>query len=275
MNLKKAAGAAAVIGGAAFVKGLDKRLKVTEYEVSAGNIPQSFEGFRIAHISDCHGMDIPGLKEKTAELRPDIIVCTGDLFDDEGRPDEGLALAEKLASIAPMYLVTGNHDAWRGDYHALEKRLVEMGIVPLHNERLFLQNEGGRIALSGIDDPFVFTGESVAKRVKDSLLELGPPEEAYEILLFHRANLLDMVCGLGFDLILSGHNHGGQVRLPFVGGVAAPTSSWGGGRMLFPPYSGGQYEKDGCRMIVSCGLANTTFVPRLFNRPELVLIKLL
>ncbi len=275
MKTGKAVKTAFAIGAIASLGvGLDTRMQVSEYEISAENIPASFDGLRIVHISDCHGKSIPLLAEKTADLKPDIIVCTGDLFDDEGEPCEGLAMAEKLSKIAPMYFVTGNHDIWRGDYLLLEKKLAAMGIIPLHNERLLLENEGGCIAVSGVDDPFVLTQKRVEERLRLSFEQLGERQAEYEILLFHRANLLDKISNLGFDLILSGHNHGGQVRLPFVGGLASPTSSWGDGKIFFPPYSGGMYEKDGCRMIISRGLANTTFVPRLFNRPELVLITL-
>lgn len=267
----------ALIGGAACViKGLDSRLEVTHLNIASSKLPDEFDGFVIVHISDYHCDTVPGLLEAIRCESPNVIFTTGDMADDEGSYIPSVRLFKHLVSIAPTFAVTGNHDLWRNDYDKYEGELNSLGVLNLRNETAYLKKNGIRIAVSGIDDPFTRNGASMRERVEHSLSQLKINPEMYNILLFHRANMLDFFKDKGFDLILSGHMHGGQFRLPISGkGMLAPKSGWGSNSpMLFPKYFGGKYVHGDTTMIVNRGLGNPMIIPRLFNRPEVTVIKL-
>lgn len=266
---------AALAGGAFLaIKAFDTRLEVTTYEIESECIPESFDGFKIVHLSDYHNDTVPELVSEIRDECPDIIVCTGDMADDKGAYYPALRLIEKIVKIAPCYMVTGNHDLWRADYERMEEDMEKAGAVFLHNENFTISRNGENIILSGIDDPYYCGKSKIKTCLSKAACRVSNPEE-YNILLFHRANLLDEFVGYGFDLILSGHMHGGHVRIPGVGGVASPRSSWQDSEnILFPKYFGGKFEINGTTMIVNRGLGNPTFIPRLFNRPEMIVVKL-
>lgn len=275
INVKKLLKAAAFTGGALFIiKGLDNRLEVTHYSISSKKIPAEFDGFKIVQVSDYHCDSVPGLVEEIKNENPDLIVSTGDLADDKGSCLPAVRLCEHLIDIAPVYAVTGNHDLWRSDYEKFEREISDIGVVTLHNERVTIGIGSGEIALSGIDDPFTLNGSKAAENVQSSLARLSR-YDGYDILLFHRANLFDYVNHHGFDLILAGHMHGGQVRLPNGRGFVSPRSSWAGKTSIFfPKYVGGHYRSPHTEMIVNRGIGNPMIIPRLFNRPELTVITL-
>lgn len=266
---------AAFAGGALLaVKALDTRLEVTSYDVKSDKIPKCFDGYKIVHLSDYHNDTVPELIWEIRDENPDMIVCTGDMADDKGTYIPALRLTEKLVKIAPCYMVTGNHDLWRGDFESMEEQMQNTGAVFLRNARVFISKENEQIALSGIDDPF-YRGNSRIKHYLYDVAETLSGFDGFNILLFHRANLLDEFLGYGFDLILSGHMHGGHVRIPGIGGVASPRSSWQDcENILFPKYFGGMFKTDDTTMIVNRGLGNPTFIPRVFNRPEMIVITL-
>ncbi len=273
--MKKLLKAAAFTGGVLFIiNGLDNRLEVTHYNISSKKIPPEFDGFKILQLSDYHCDSIPGLVEEISREQPDIIVSTGDLADDKGSYLPALRLCEHLMDIAPVYAVTGNHDLWRGDYEKFEKELSMIGIRTLHNERVLLTRSGAEISLSGIDDPFSMNSSKIAENVQSSLAKL-PNYHGYDILLFHRANLFEHLKHHGFDLILAGHMHGGQIRLPGGKGMVSPKSSWASkAPVFFPKYVAGHYRSVRTDMIVNRGVGNPMLLPRLFNRPELTVITL-
>lgn len=266
---------AAVTGGLLFiVKGLDNRLEVTHYNISSKKIPKSFNGFKILQISDYHGDSVPGIIQEIEREKPDIIVSTGDLVHDKGTYGAGVRLCEHLTDIAPVYAVTGNHDLWRSDYNKFEKELTQAGVITLHDERIVLNRDGDEISLSGMDDPFALNGTKIAENVQHSLSKFSR-YNGYDILLFHRANLFEQLKYQGFDLILAGHMHGGQFRLPGGAGVVSPKSSWASkSPMFFPKYVGGHYHSPHTDMIVNRGVGNPMLLPRLFNRPEITVITL-
>lgn len=274
--MKKLIKTAALTGGALFIlKGLDNRLEVTHYDFSSEKIPAEFDGFKILQISDYHSEPVPGLVEEINREAPDIIVSTGDLADDDGSYLPSLRLCEHLTDIAPVYAVTGNHDLWRSDYEQFERELSSIGVVTLHNERRIFTLRGSEFALSGIDDPFTTNSSKAADYIHTSVAQF-PKYDGFEILLFHRANLFDHLKNYGFDLILSGHMHGGQFRLPASGrGIVSPRSGWvGKASMFFPKYVGGRYRAVHTEMIVNRGTGNPMIIPRLFNRPEITVITL-
>ncbi len=273
--LNKILKTAVITGGAlCVIKGIDNRLEVTHYNISSEKIPESFNGFKILQISDYHCDMIPGLISEIQNENPDIIVSTGDLADDKGSYLPAIRLCERLADIAPVYAVTGNHDIWRNDYERFERELSLTGVITLHNERVKLRRGGGEILLAGIDDPFSKNSSKIAENLQNSLSKF-PRYAGYSILLFHRANLFEQLKFQGFDLILAGHMHGGQFRLPSGRGVVAPKSSWVSKTpIFFPKYVAGRYRSPHTDMIVNRGIGNPMFIPRLFNRPEITAITL-
>ncbi len=273
MKVSKLIKGAAIGGGVLFAaKGLDNRLQTTHYTISSDKIPPEFHGFRIVQISDLHASVVPGVASEIESEKPDIIVMTGDLVHDRGSYEPGIRLASRLVSIAPVYSVTGNHDLRRSDYKHFQHKLDSTGVITLHDESDTLRRRGAQITLSGIEDPFAESFRSLSNNIIKSLEKI-PKTENYHIVLFHRANHMNFLKDKGFDLVLSGHMHGGQLRLPGGRGICSPKSSWGADTpMLFPKYFAGHYRSGNMDMIVNRGLGNPMLIPRLFNRPEITVV---
>lgn len=248
-------------------------LGVTRLELGLEGLPEGFDGFRIVQLSDLHGSRFgegnARLIEKVRAEEPELIALTGD-FLDEGKTERELpeleALVRELAAIAPVYFVSGNHDWASGEAYTLFETLEAAGAVCLRNEYLRLERGGDSIVLAGVDDPngpaeMAEPDEFVAQLRKEA------PED-FVLLLAHRAYWAEKYPELDVDLILCGHTHGGVVRLPFVGGLAA--SNMG----LFPEYDAGLFELPGYTLFISRGLGNSVPLPRFLNTPELVSITL-
>lgn len=256
----------------------NKALMVSNISLSSGRLPASFSGFRIAHVSDLHntefGADNAALPRLLKKCRPDIIVITGDLIDCH-RTDVEIALrfARESVKIAPTYYVTGNHEAICPQYTGLKAGLAAAGVIVLEDGLVPLEQGGERITLLGLDDPnFTPRGDlpgGVPAMTAAKLKELLEEENTYSILLSHRPELFETYAASGIDLVLSGHAHGGQFRLPFIGGLIAPNQG------LFPKYDAGLYTEGNTNMVVSRGLGNSVIPVRFNNRPEIVLIELL
>lgn len=246
------------------------------YTITSEQLPKAFDGYRIAHISDLHNAEMGKDNEKLLTLlcnaQPDIIAITGDLIDSRNTDIEvALQFAKEAIKIAPCYYVTGNHEARISEYGEFKEGLAELGIVVLEDERVEIERSGETITLIGVDDPSFQTdylfGDS-ATIMLGKLQELMNGEDAYTVLLSHRPELFETYIKSGVDLVLSGHAHGGQFRLPFVGGIAAPNQG------LFPKYDAGLYTNECTSMIVSRGIGNSIFPFRFNNRPEVILIEL-
>ena len=251
-------------------------LMVNEISVTSDELPQSFSGYKIAQVSDLHnaqfGKDNEKLIEKLNECEPDIIVLTGDLIDSyHTNIDVSISFAEKAVQIAPTYYVTGNHEARIDGLSEFLKRLEDKGVTVLQNESVTLNNENERITLLGVSDPsfqadYLFVDE---KTVTDSAVsDLMNGTDGYTVLLSHRPEMFDVYVKNNVDLVLTGHAHGGQFRLPFFGGLVAP------GQGLFPKYDSGLYTMNGTNMIVSRGIGNSIIPFRVNNRPEIVMVEL-
>lgn len=245
-------------------------LTTTVIDVPAGEgLPAEFEGFRIAHISDLHNAVFGDGNEKLLtllrEAEPDIIAVTGDLIDSRHTDvDAAVAFIASAAETAPVYYVTGNHEA-RLDFEDIEPRLTAAGAQVLRNSAVYIERGGGSIQLAGIDDPaFIRTGGEASARASSELEGLLDAD-VYSVLLAHRPELIETYAAYGADLVLSGHAHGGQVRLPFIGALYAP------GQGLLPEYDSGLYTVGETDMIVSRGLGNSLIPLRVNNRPELVI----
>ncbi len=235
-------------------------LEINTHTIRSSKLPAAFDGFRIAQISDLHNTDIPKLLPLLADSRPDIIVITGDLIDSR-RTDIDFALdfASQAMEIAPCYYVTGNHEARRSDFPRLLSGLQELGVVCLRNETVSIEKGGQSILLTGADDPNFQHGY---------LTDLQANPEFFHILLAHRPNLFDIYTSQGFDLVFSGHAHGGQIRIPFLGGVFTPNQGF------FPKYDAGLFTQGSTQMLVSRGIGNSAFPIRINNRPEILIAEL-
>lgn len=245
----------------------------TQVTVASGALPEAFEGFKIAHVSDLHNAVFGRKNEKLLSLiraaEPDIIAITGDLIDSRHTDiDSALAFVEAAAEIAPVYYVTGNHES-RLDFDEIEPRLIAAGARVLRNEAEDIGRGGERIRLAGIDDPsFIRTGGTAEERAAAELEQLGDGGGTFTVLLAHRPELVEVYAEYGAVLVLSGHAHGGQVRLPLLGGLYAP------GQGLLPEYDSGLYSLGETQMVVSRGLGNSVAPLRVNNRPELVIVTL-
>ena len=245
----------------------------TQVTVASGALPEAFEGFKIAHVSDLHNAVFGRKNEKLLSLiraaKPDIIAISGDLIDSRHTDiDSALAFVEAAAEIAPVYYVTGNHES-RLDFDEIEPRLIAAGARVLRNEAEDIGRGGERIRLAGIDDPsFIRTGGTAEERAAAELEQLGDGGGTFTVLLAHRPELVEVYAEYGAGLVLSGHAHGGQVRLPLLGGLYAP------GQGLLPEYDSGLYSLGETQMVVSRGLGNSVAPLRVNNRPELVIVTL-
>lgn len=251
-------------------------LTLTRITAESDKIPEEFDGFTIAHISDLHdaelGEDNAALIALIADEKPDIIAITGDLIDSN-RTDIDLALsfARRAAEIAPVYYVTGNHEGALMDYWILKEGLETLGVTVLTDSAVTITRNGAAIRIIGIDDPNFATREEIAEgfpaMIKGKVQRLTDEEE-FNLLLAHRPEYIESYIAGGAELILSGHTHGGQLRLPFIGGIIAP------GQGFFPKYDAGLYEFDGAKMIISRGLGNSVIPLRFNNRPEVISVTL-
>lgn len=249
--------------------------EVTEYTVVSEKLPDSFDNFKIAHISDSHSHPASNVIELIEASNPGIICFTGDMLhdDDASETKEFDDFFDKLTAIAPVYMVTGNHDLWRHNSKKTFENYRKKGAVLLQNEAVAFKKGDSSIAIFGVDDPFSRLPEVISKNIENSFSHL-PDYNTFKLLLFHRANLFDKIKDYGFDLILSGHMHGGQIRLPILGGVCAPTSSMLSGRMVFPKFTSGEFTYEGSTMIVNRGIGNSLKIPRFGNPPQICIITL-
>ncbi|MCH5185147.1 MAG: metallophosphoesterase [Oscillospiraceae bacterium] len=251
--------------------------EITEYDVYSEKITDELDGYTIAHISDFHCACIPGLVGMIKRSGANIIVSTGDTVNGRGSVERAVSLTGRLAEIAPLYMVTGNHDEERAEHKKVEKACIAGGGEFLHNESTIVSYKNSEIMISGSDDPAACGDEAVRLKTERNIeksIENTNDFKGFRILLFHRANLAPLAAGYGFDLILSGHMHGGQIRIPGIGGVLSPRKNIMTKKIFFPEYTGGKYTMGASEVIVSRGLGNPVPLPRICNRPEIVIIKL-
>lgn len=244
--------------------------------VCSNGIPEAFDAYKIVQISDLHDAQIGENNEKliamTAETEPDCIVLTGDFVDSSRfHPERSLSVAESLVKIAPVYYVSGNHEAILPDedYQALTDGLRALGVCVLEDESAELTRDGQSIRLIGLTDIGFHPGTLEEK--KDALrtaLSALLPEDEFSVTLAHRPELMDVYTECGAPLVLSGHAHGGQIRLPGIGGLIAP------GQGLFPKYTEGKYEENGTTLVVSRGIGNSVLPLRVNDRPQIVVVQL-
>lgn len=247
-----------------------RNIDVTRFTVSGA--PEAFSGFKIVQISDLHNAEFGTDNQKLIDIlkseAPDAIVITGDLIDARRTNTEiAESFARRCTEIADCYYVPGNHEArLGGTYDAFESALIADGVNVLRNGSVRIRKEMDAIRIIGVDDP-AFAKASDAITNLDAALEALSSDD-FTILLAHRPELIDEYSKWGIDLVLSGHAHGGQIRLPGIGGLYAP------GQGFFPRYTSGNYTVGDTEMIVSRGIGNSAFPLRVNDRPEVVIVTL-
>ena len=249
---------------------LDERLILRTYTVAS---PKLTAEVRLAVVTDFHSSDnADDVAAMVASCAPDAVLLVGDMFDDDTQnrpPERTLSLMRQLSAQYPCYYVSGNHEAWTGEMDALYQQTADAGVTVLRMSSGVLTVRGQRIALCGVPDPYEMVFSSAPDTEEQLRQALENVDSAdFTVMLAHRPELLAKYAQFPLDLVVSGHAHGGQVRIPGVlNGLYAPNQGW------FPKLAGGAYTQDGTTLIVSRGLAVRTRLPRIFNRPEVVLVR--
>lgn len=264
---------ALAVFAAVFVRWSNASLHATSFSPVFRDLPQGFNGCRLVVLGDLHstffGEENQTLLETVQAQEPEYIFLVGDLLDAFRDIPEGYAAgtAAGLADIAPTYYVTGNHEWAIGEVPELKETLENQGVTVLSNQFLPLERNGDTVILAGIDDPNGYADQKSPETVAAEIFAAhGDP---FWMLLAHRNDHFpEQYSLLGADLVLSGHGHGGLIRLPFTDGLISTD------RTLFPTYTAGLYEKNGSALFVTRGLGNTGPSFRLFNRPEVAVVTL-
>ena len=252
-------------------------LTLRTYKIHTDKLDQKI---RLMIITDLHstiyGKEQASLINKIDENQPDVILLVGDIADDEVSHEGTKLLLSDIGSRYPCYYVSGNHEIWSGESDAIKSMIRSYGVTVLEGESNLLTVNGQLLQIHGVDDPDRFVNYGTYGQIVPSdwaeqfnTCQVMTEDTVYDILLSHRPELTDFYADSGFDLVLSGHAHGGQVRIPgILNGLYAPNQG------LFPKYAGGLYELGTTSMVVSRGLCKNN-LPRIFNPPELVIVDLL
>ena len=255
----------------------NRALMLSHLTVSSERLPKGFDGYRIAHLSDIHNTEYGKGNEKLLgmikEAKPEIIVITGDLLDSRRtNMEKALRFTKGALEIAPCYYVMGNHEARNPAYYGdLKAKMTEQGVVVLDDKCVELERNGETIQLLGVNDASFEAGDPPLpyEEVMDGRLrEIQRDEAAFTILLSHRPELFPTYAAHKLDLVFSGHAHGGQMQIPFIGGLIAPNQGF------FPKYDKGLYTEGNTNMVVSRGIGNSLIPLRINNRPEVILVEL-
>lgn len=245
-------------------------LEVTEYTLTSEKLPEAFDGYRIVQLSDLHaaefGLDNQNLVEQVSALSPDLIAITGDFIQCEEEIPVTETLVKRLTAIAPVYVCSGNHDWACGAALELRSAITDAGGHWLGNDCCVLSQKGQSIILAGVEDPNSYADMIRPDQLMNLIADAYP--NSFTILLAHRNDWPERYPTLKADLILCGHGHGGIVRLPGLGGLL------GTDHQLFPEYDAGMFPCGRYTMLVSRGLGNSHWVPRFWNRPEIVCLTL-
>ena len=253
------------------------RIVVTDYQITSQKLPKEFDGYKIAQISDLHNdefgennCELIGLLQ---ELKPDMIAITGDLLDSRRtNVEKAFCFVKQAVEIAPCYYVTGNHESRKNEYLVLEEKMKKAGVIILRDKKVTLKQDDAEITVVGMEDPCFYVKDdkfkTIPKSVHRRVSKLTEDTEGFVLLLSHRPELFDIYCQYGVDVALTGHVHGGQFRIPGIGGVIAPNQGF------FAKYDAGLYERGETKMILSRGLGQSAFPFRVNNPPELVMVEL-
>lgn len=256
-------------------------IKTTKYKIYSKKLPTEFDNYKIAFLSDIHSRNFgekqKKLIKKVKKIKPNIILITGDWVDSKhGKFINCIEQANLLSEIAPVWCVYGNHEIRiikREKNDNINHSLSKAGANFLHKSNIKIKRKNSYINLVGIEDEIHL--KENAKKQKHMINTKIMLEHAtnrispnnFTILMAHRPEFMDIYSNFDIDLVLSGHAHGGQIRLPFIGGLFAPKQG------IFPKLTSGIHEKNKTKMIINRGLGG--FKPfRVFNKPEVVSIVL-
>lgn len=261
----------AIALGLLLIVSCDMRLKVVKYEVHSEKIEKKV---RIALVTDLHGCNYgknqKNLIEAIEKENPDVVLLGGDIFDDKVPYEKSRITIQQLAEKYPCYYVTGNHEYWSNDIDTILGMVQECGVTYLSSTCETVEINDQKINVCGVDDPDVvrYTNDGISIEKQLQNVANMADTKNFTVLLSHRPELAKLYQQHDFDLVLNGHAHGGQWRIPgILNGLYAPNQG------IFPKYAGGRYDFEHQTMVVSRGLAReSTLVPRIFNRPELVII---
>lgn len=250
----------------------NSNIKTTTIKYSNDKLPKSFDNFTIIQVSDLHnkrfGKDQAKLLNKVKKENPDIILVTGDLIDRRRYDLEtSMLFIDGAVEIAPVYYVSGNHEAWSLKYDEIKDKLIKAGVVVLDNKVSEIFVGKSKIEVIGVMDPAFDTPEGIKDIYLSNFIQnLNSLSQSdnFKILLSHRPELFDIYVTEEIDLTFSGHAHGGQFRLPLIGGLFAPHQGF------FPKYTSGKHKISEYTLVVSRGLGNSLFPLRIFNNPEIV-----
>lgn len=251
-------------------------LVVRHYTIKTDKLSEG-QSIRIVVIADLHstyyGDNQEHLIRKIEEQKPDIIALVGDIIDDHESEEGAKDFLEGIQGIAPAYYVIGNHELWTGEYERMKEMVAGYGHTVLTNESEIIKVNGVELCINGVDDPDMLKysndEEIRSMQSEEELLYgfAGIDGSVFNVLLAHRPELYHMYQRYDFDLVMSGHAHGGQIKIPgIINGLFAPNQGF------FPKYAGGRYDENGQTMIVSRGLGFNSLVPRIFNPPEVVVV---
>lgn len=248
---------------------LDIRLSASEVVLSHVLVK---EEIRIALITDLHsniyGTGQSGILEKLEERKPDLIFLGGDIFDDY-MPEEGAwMLLQEIKGKYPIFYVTGNHEYSPDTLESLKERIQALGIHVMEGDTVTLPIKGTAISVCGVDDAAIAGFDGWRGQLERC--QAAQKEGAVNLLISHRPEWFKRYKEMGFEIVFSGHAHGGQWRIPFLleNGLYAP------GQRFLPKYSNGLTTDGDTSIIVSRGLAVHLPIPRIWNRPEVVFVKL-
>ena len=253
------------------VAALNDSLTTRLYEVRSEKVREPVRLVLLTDLHSCaYGAGQRKLLDAVEAQHPDLVLLGGDIVDDDPSLDEENAwtVVRALAERYPTFYVTGNHEFWGGRPEELKRRMEAYGATVLEGACETVIFQGQPLGICGVDDPAVGE-ESWEVQLDRAAAEADP--DYFNILLTHRPERVDRYEGRGFDLVLAGHTHGGQWRIPgLLNGLLAPNQGF------FPQYAGGRYQIGESALIISRGLAReSTRIPRLFDPPEVVVVDVL
>lgn len=273
INSVYAVSAAIVLFGLVILKALDRRLQIARRTIKSKTLPDGLNGVKIVHLSDLHGVCLKGLMEIIQSEHPDLILCTGDMYDAwQGHPYTRGFLLE-ISRIAPVYCAEGNHECFWKQWPREKAYLQQQGIQFPEKVPAVFSFNGESLEITALPNPEMGSDASVSqlrKTTRENCLHL-PEKRAWRIVLFHRGNLYQSALAANPDLLLCGHLHGGHWRF-FGRGFISPAQQ--GKYQYFPAFTSGQKTIRETVISISRGLADHMAVPRLFNRPEICVLTL-
>lgn len=245
--------------------GFSYKVVCTRYTLTSDKI---IDSVKLAVIADFHGCRYGEHSEPIMRLilaeQPDVVLLCGDIYDDKLPFDNSNDLVRQLSEVWPVYYVSGNHEYWSGQIDSIKSMLAGYGVNVLEGTSETVHIRKDTIAIGGIDDPTYLGKDAVKAQAENIQLS----QKYYSVLLSHRPELTELFTSIPVDLVVSGHAHGGQVRIPHLlnNGLIAPNQG------LFPKYTSGvHYLTKQTSLVISRGLAKeSTRVPRFFNNPEIV-----